>query len=321
MMQIEYLIPIVAFILAAYSVIGNDVIQTLGTFLTSNSDKKWWILWLYASVILAALLIYGWYVHNGDVSYGRLEQIPLPENMALWYLIPPVVLIILTRMGFPVSTTFLILSVFSTQAVIEKMIIKSVLGYGVAFVFAVGLYLLIANKLESKESLQRSGKSTNRKWLIAQWVSTGLLWGQWLIQDFANIYVYLPRKLGVQELIFSLFIILGLMAYLFKTRGGKIQEIVNSKSNTRHIRSATIIDLVYALILYLFANFSNIPMSTTWVFIGILAGREMAISYRLNKHEMKKSRNVIIKDLYKVNVGLVVSVLIAYLIGYLNSNY
>lgn len=321
MMQIEYLIPIVAFILAAYSVIGNDVIQTLGTFLTSNSDKKWWILWLYASVILAILLIYGWYVHNGDVSYGRLEQIPLPEKMAFWYLIPPVVLIFLTRMGFPVSTTFLILSVFSTQTVIEKMIIKSVLGYGVAFVFAVGLYLLIANKLESKKSFQGSGKSTNRKWLIAQWVSTGLLWGQWLIQDFANIYVYLPRKLDIQELIFSLIIILGLMAYLFKTRGGKIQEIVNSKSNTRHIRSATIIDLVYALILFLFANISNIPMSTTWVFIGILAGREMAISYRLNKHEMKKSRNIIIKDLYKVNVGLVVSVLIAYLIGYLNSTY
>lgn len=321
MIQIDLLIPIVAFILAAYSVIGNDVIQTLGTFLTSNSDKKWWILWLYASVILASLLVYGWYVHNGDVSYRRLEQIPLPENMAIWYLIPPVALIILTRMGFPVSTTFLILSVFSSQTVIEKIILKSVLGYAVAFVFAIGLYLLLAKKLETKESLHRSGKAHNKLWLAAQWVSTGLLWGQWLIQDFANIYVYLPRKLGVQELVFSLIIILGLMAYLFKTRGGKIQEIVNSKSNTRHIRSATIIDLVYALILFLFANLSNVPMSTTWVFIGILAGREMAISYRLNKHELKKSRNTIFKDLYKVNVGLVVSVLIAYLIGYLNSNY
>ncbi|WP_228527916.1 hypothetical protein [Pararhodonellum marinum] len=321
MMPLEYLIPIVAFILAAYSVIGNDVIQTLGTFLTSNSDKKWWVLWLYASVILASLLVYGWYVHNGDVSFGRLEQIPLPENMAVWYLIPPLVLIILTRLGFPVSTTFLILSVFSSQTVIEKMIVKSILGYGVAFIFAGALYLLIAKKLESKETLHRSGKKSTRKWLIAQWGSTGLLWGQWLIQDFANIYVYLPRKLGVQELIFSLMVILALMAYLFKTRGGKIQEIVNSKANTRHIRSATIIDLVYALILFLFANLSNLPMSTTWVFIGVLAGREMAISYRLNKRDMKKSGNTIIKDLYKVNVGLVVSVLIAYLIGYLNSNY
>ena len=321
-MHLEVFIPIIAFILAAYSVIGNDVIQTLGTFLTSNSDKKWWVLWLYAAVILGVLLIYGWYANNGDVSYGRLEQIPLPDNMALWYLIPPLALILLTRLGFPVSTTFLILSVFSSQAVIEKMILKSLLGYAVAFVFAAGFYLLVAKKLESKESIFNSGGERNKKrWLAAQWISTGLLWGQWLIQDFANIYVYLPRKLVLEELIFSLIVIVLLMAYLFKTRGGKIQEIVNSKSNTKHIRSATIIDLVYALILYFFANLSNIPMSTTWVFIGILAGREMAINYRLNKGEIKNSRRMILKDLYKVNIGLIVSILIAYLIGHLNSNF
>ncbi len=319
-MHLEYLIPVIAFILAAYAVIGNDVIQTLGTFLTSNKDKSWWILWLYATLILGALLIYGWYQHDGDVSYGRLDQIPLPDNMAAWYLIPPIVLIILTRYGFPVSTTFLILSIFSSQAIIEKMILKSLLGYAVAFVFSFGLYLLISKRLESSESIQRSSKNKNKKrWLIAQWVSTGLLWAQWLIQDFANIFVYLPRKLELTELLFSLLVITILMAYLFKTRGGKIQTIVNSKSNTSHIRSATIIDLVYALILFFFANLSNIPMSTTWVFIGILAGRELAISYRVNKTEIKNSRTMIFKDLYKINVGLVISILIAYLIGYLNT--
>lgn len=319
-MHLEYLIPVIAFILAAYSVIANDVIQTLGTFLISNKDKSWWILWIYATVILATLLIWGWFQHDGDVSYGRLDQIPLPEHMAAWYLIPPIVLIILTRYGFPVSTTFLILSIFSSQAIIEKMILKSLLGYAVAFAFSFGLYIMVAKSLESKESIQRSSKNKNKKkWLIAQWVSTGLLWAQWLIQDFANIFVYLPRKLDLTELIFSLIVITLLMAYLFKTRGGKIQSIVNSKSNTGHIRSATIIDLVYALILYFFANLSNIPMSTTWVFIGILAGRELAITYRINKTELKKSKKMIFKDLYKVNIGLIISILIAYLIGYLNT--
>jgi hypothetical protein len=48
-MQLQQIIPLIAFILATYSVIGNDVIQTLGTFLTSNHKKKWWILWLYAA--------------------------------------------------------------------------------------------------------------------------------------------------------------------------------------------------------------------------------------------------------------------------------
>ncbi len=318
-MHLEYTIPLIAFILATYSVIGNDVIQTLGTFLTSNHKRKWWVLWLYAASILSAVLIYGWYTHQGDVSYGRLDSIPLPENMPVWYIIPPLILIILTRYGLPVSTTFMILSVFSSQAVIEKMILKSVLGYGVAFVFAFGIYYLISKRFESKESISKSVKEkTKKRWLVGQWVSTGLLWSQWLVQDFANLYVYLPRQLSVVELLVSLVIILILMAYLFKNKGGKIQEIVNSKSNTQHIRSATIIDLTYAVVLFVFTELSNVPMSTTWVFIGILAGREIAISYRLNKSEMGVSRKQIFKDLYKINIGLIISVLIAYGIGMLD---
>jgi len=318
-MQLERIIPLVAFVLATYSVIGNDVIQTLGTFLTSNHKKKWWILWLYAASILTLVLVYGWISHSGDVSYGRLDMIPLPENMAYWYIIPPLVLIVLTRLGLPVSTTFMILSVFSSQAVIEKMILKSVLGYAVAFIFAFGVYLLIAKRFESKESISRSEKEKAKNgWLVAQWLSTGLLWSQWLVQDFANLYVYLPRQLTLTELITSLLIILVLMAQLFKSRGGKIQEIVHSKANTRHIRSATFIDLTYAIVLFLFTELSNVPMSTTWVFIGILAGREIAISFRLNKHEIKTSRKQIFRDLYKVNIGLIVSILLAYAIGMLN---
>ncbi len=315
-MHLEHTIPLIAFILATYSVIGNDVIQTLGTFLTSNSKRKWWILWLYAASILSVVLVYGWIKYEGDVSYGRLDLIPLPPIMPIWYLVPPLILIILTRYGLPVSTTFMILSVFSSQAVIEKMIIKSILGYGVAFVFAFVAYLLIAKSFESKESIAKSERVKFKNgWLIAQWLSTGLLWSQWLVQDFANLFVYLPRQLSFTELVVSLIIILILMAYLFKNRGGKIQEIVNLKSNTQHIRSATIIDLTYAIILFVFTELSNVPMSTTWVFIGILAGREIAITYRLNKHEMRASRKQIFKDLYKVNIGLIISVLIAYGVG------
>ena len=40
----EILILYLGFILAAYAVIGNDVIQTLGTFLTSNKKTHWTIL-------------------------------------------------------------------------------------------------------------------------------------------------------------------------------------------------------------------------------------------------------------------------------------
>ena len=33
----------VGFLFAAYAAVANDSIQTLGTFIASNQDKKWWV--------------------------------------------------------------------------------------------------------------------------------------------------------------------------------------------------------------------------------------------------------------------------------------
>ncbi len=314
----ELLIGAIGFVICAYAVIANDVIQTLGTFMASNDKLKWWWLWLFAVSILSATLIYGWYTNSGDVSYGRLLNIPLPSKLEWWYLLVPLTLLIITRIGIPVSTTFMILSVFSTGQIIEKMILKSVYGYALSFVFAVLVYIIISKKLESPLSLEKLDKHSRKHyWLVAQWISTGFLWSQWLIQDFANIFVFLPRKLSASELLMSLCVILVIMAYIFQKRGGKIQEIVNQKSNTENIRSATIIDLIYGIFLFVFGNLNTIPMSTTWVFIGILAGRELAMTYLLNKKKMKNTYIIIAKDFGKVNIGLAVSVVIAFLIQYL----
>ena len=56
----------------------------------------------------------------------------------------------------------------------------------------------------------------------------------------------------------------------------KIQEVVDEKADVVDVRMATIIDLLYAVILYVFKVVSQVPMSTTWVFVGLLAGRELA---------------------------------------------
>ncbi|MFZ5939401.1 MAG: hypothetical protein ACOYXB_02400 [Bacteroidota bacterium] len=312
------LIGVSGFLLAGYSVVGNDVIQTLGTFLTSNGKRHWLILWAYAAVILTGTLLIGWYFNNGDVTYGRLSKIPLPAEMEWYLLLPPVALLVITQLGFPVSTTFLILSIFSTGDVIEKMVIKSVTGYVVAFVFAFLVYLLISRKFESKSAVDKMNvKKQHRFWLVAQWFSTGFLWSQWLIQDFANIYVYLPRSLDPMSMLFSLVVILALLAFIFQRKGGKIQEVVRQKANSANIRSATLIDLTYGIVLYVFTVVNPIPMSTTWTFVGILAGREYAISILLNRHLIKDTYKKIFKDLYKVNIGLIVSVLIVLIIRYL----
>ena len=311
----EKLILIVGFCLSAYSVIANDAIQTLGTFIASNTKRSWFVLWLFAGGLLASTLIVGWFLNSGDVTYGRLTQIHLPELVSWGYLLPPIILLIITHFGLPVSTTFLILSVFSENVLIEKMILKSVLGYSIAFIAALGIYFIIEQFFAKKLSIVKGSK---RKWEIAQWISTGILWVQWLIQDFANIYVFLPRNLSAFELIISLCFMLAVLAFIFFNKGGKIQQVVSQKTDTSSIQSATIIDIVYAVVLFFFTTLNSIPMSTTWVFIGILAGREFALHLKKNKKEISIAGKRVFVDLYRVNLGLIISILITYIINYMN---
>ncbi|WP_147678728.1 hypothetical protein [Algibacter pacificus] len=318
-MDFSTVVIYLGFTLAAYSVVGNDTIQTLGTFLSSNERKKWWVLWLFAGGILATTLVYGYFTHNGDVSYGRLEKYPMPDPFSWYYILPPIILMLLTRTGIPVSTSFLILTFFN-QKNLSDMILKSVSGYAVSFVAAIILYLAISKILEKKFIENPITDRENKIWTALQWCSTGFLWSQWLIQDFANIYVYLPRQLELWQLGFSLIIILGMLAFIIAKKGGAIQGIVKSKTNTVDLRSATLIDFTYGIILFYFKELNNVPMSTTWVFIGILAGREIALNFMLRKNEARRSMfSNLGMDLFKVFIGLVVSVALVYVVKYLAS--
>lgn len=300
------------FIMAGYSVIGNDSIQTLGTFLSSNEERPWWVLWLFAGSILTFTLVYGWMQYGGDVSYGRLEKYPFIEDMSWPYLLPPLVLMLLTRTGIPVSTSFLILTFFKPKGLYD-MTMKSILGYALAFCVAILVWQLITRAFDKKFINNPITSTQKRNWVVLQWLSTGFLWGMWLIQDFANIYVYLPRALTSLEIISSLVILLSLLAFIFYSKGGNIQKIVKAKTNTTDIRSATIIDFTYGIILLFFKEFSNVPMSTTWVFLGLLAGREIAIRYRM---ELDDEPSDVQKAPLAHYAGLALNVIILGLIGY-----
>lgn len=300
------------FIVAGYSAIANDSIQTVGTFISSNQKKPWWVLWLFIGLIFVGTTTYSWGIFDGDVSFQRLSAKGFetaPQSFTFLQIAAPIFLLILTRMKMPVSTTFLLLSCFTTDVTgIEKMLIKSISGYGVAFIGAYAIwFILTQNKLNKFK-----GKA-HPAWNVAQWISSGSLWAVWIMQDAANIAVYLPRSLSIEALIFmNLFIFTGL-GILFYLRGGHIQEVVSKKSDTIDVRPATIIDFVYALILMFFVWVSVIPMSTTWVFIGLLAGRELAMRSKPKKGDLsvKQTFRLIGKDLAYALIGLAVSIALA----------
>jgi hypothetical protein len=58
-------------------------------------------------------------------------------------------------------------------------------------------------------------------------------------------------------------------------------------------------------------------MSTTWIFVGLLAGREMGIVLIQNGYLARSLLNMLFADLGKIFFGLVVSVLLVFFIKYL----
>jgi len=309
-MELSLIYMYVGFLLAAYSVIANDSIQTLGTFLASNKAHfKWYTLWMAASVMLVYTITYGWINYNGDISYGRLTRIPFQEVQ--WYhAMAPAVLLLLTRKGIPVSTTFLVLSAFASFTVLEKVLMKSIVGYGVAAISAYVIWVVLERYINEKKDHPEHVKS----WRVGQWITSGWLWFAWLQHDMANIAVFLPRQLMLGDLLMVLVATVSILGYVFYTGGGRIQEVVINKHGTRFARSSTIINLVYAFILYFFKELNDLPMSTTWVFVGLLTGRELAISSVIENYRFKYVFPIIAKDFGKMMFGLGASVAIVLII-------
>ncbi len=383
------------FWLAAYAVIGNDAVQTLMTYIHSNSDvpRKYLFSWV-AAVLL--WVIWYWYLTQwGDISYGRLEAKGYAVFDVQWYVaIFPLILVFLTRFrGIPVSTSLLMLSIFSTTLLFEKIVMKSALWYLVAFLAAFVMWLIVEYIL--KQATKQTGKvfsfwammlkaaiaaavimfalwyaiipviqslfpameipafsnfqimlysfvaflftlgilyeskaddSVSRSsvfWRIAQTFTTALLFGTWLMHDMVNIAVFLPRWFDLEVmLLISVLFILGL-AYTFHINGWPVGNIVTRKTSTNEIIAATMIDLVYFVVLLIFKEWSNIPMSTTWVFVWLLAGRQFAIRAvnRIDVVQWPGRMNLAFKeswkDFSKIMVGLGISVVALIVVRYL----
>ncbi|MEX2593741.1 MAG: hypothetical protein WD426_13290 [Anditalea sp.] len=305
------------FLFAAYAAVANDSIQSLGTFIESNKEKKWWILWLFTGTIFIATVTFSWVYFDGDVTYQRLlnsdgtTDYPHPENFSFFQIIAPLVLLILTRLRMPVSTTFLMLSVFSASSEgITQMIGKSLSGYVMAFLLS--FFVWYTGYSFIKKYFKK--RKMHIGWTVVQWAVSGSLWAVWVMQDGANIAVFLPRQLNlVQFLIFTLTIFAGL-GLLYYLRGDKIQKVVSEKVRIADIRAATLVDFTYVILLIYKLFISTVPMSTTWVFLGVMGGREIAINLARRKKGRKhrfRALRMTLKDFGYALIGLIISVALA----------
>lgn len=305
-----------AFLLAGYSAIANDSIQTIGTFISSNGHQKWYWLWLFMGSILVITLTYSFVINDGDVSYQRLNTPGLdvaPASFEFLQVAAPIILLILTRLRMPVSTSILLLSAFSTKSSsIGSILMKSFTGYILAFFVAIIVWVLITRWLEKKVKNKAAGKW----WTPFQWITSGTLWAVWIMQDVSNIAVVLPRQLELWEFIIMAGYLFAGLGVLFYLKGDKIQGIVNEKADVTDVRAATIVDIVYTALLFYLKVISTIPISTTWVFLGLLGGREIAINMMKTNPArrvkgIQKALGLVKKDAIYAGIGLLVSIILA----------
>lgn len=301
----ELIIAWLGFTMATYSVMANDApAQVLGTLIASHPDKKR-RLWFGCSVLMLVAILTSWFSYDGGIDFGRLARIDRPP-LEWFYLLGPIALLILTRLGMPVSTSFMMLSMFTLTAndgVLEQIISKSAGGYGLAFMVALTVWF--AGRSYGETFLK---KPINYKfWRPAQYCTTSLLWWFWLTHDLANISVFLPRSLSVTELVIVCVMMVAALGLIFRDSGGRVHSFVfRDEGDDMDLRVATCIDGIYAFLLYFFKEWNNLPMSTTWVFIGLMAGRELGRA--IGTKRIREAGGIVAVRLGVLILGAVISI-------------
>jgi len=127
----------------------------------------------------------------------------------------------------------------------------------------------------------------------------------------SNIAVFLPRSLNGGEVTAVCLLIVAGLGIMLVQGGEKIQKVVDSKSRVKDVPEATLVDFLFAIVLFVFKMISKIPMSTTWCFVGLLAGREIAFAIRkIGDSTFKNSFKMSAKDLSAVILGFVISLIV-----------
>ena len=91
----------VGFLFASYSVVANDSIQTLGTFLSANKERSTWTLWFFVAGLLLATTGFSWLEYGGDVTFQRLSSKGFetaPTEFTFLQVAAPLFLLVLTRL-------------------------------------------------------------------------------------------------------------------------------------------------------------------------------------------------------------------------------
>lgn len=295
--------------ITCYTLIANNYIQSIGTFIINNKIKfKSNLIFITLSFTLSTLI--SWLIFDGNIDYNLLNNIEYKKNLAIAMIFIPLLLNVFTKYGIPVSATFLVIPLFSDSNTLNTMLIKTTTSYFLAFMVSFFIWNFIKKHFNH---LMKMDAKPNLFWNIMEYVTTSLVWIAWNMLNICVFVVFVDRKFNIYELIAVSLIVLVVLYIIMTGNNKQIEEIINEKNETENKKSIAVFNLVFALILIYIEFFSNVPLTTTWVFLGLLAGKDLSDSFSENiifsNSKTKKSILKIIKDLHKAIVGIVFSLI------------
>lgn len=290
--------------LSVFSVIENSSFQIFGTFLTSNKNKSVFQIFIFIFAIFFVTLLFEWTTNGGRLDFDRLVNINYSENIDFRSVLAPLLLFFLTYKKIPVSTTFILLSGFATKHTVDSMLTKTATSYLVSFVFGYYIWYKLDKLLNGKISDFDNDKI--KKWENIQIISNIGLIIFWIMSNNSNLVVSLPRTFNILYfLIYILFCAISVFYVVF-SRGGKIQSIIDAKNGLDNPKTNSILNIAFSLIIFMFQYINTTPVATTWSFVGLLSGRELALSMKSNG--VKRITLIkILRDLSVLIYGLLIT--------------
>lgn len=308
-------------VLVIFSIMSNDSIQTIGTYLATHENEKWYKLFFLIGSMFTFVIVTSWILYKGELHFGILNKIHYEEEFNISYFLAPLFLLLLNTNGIPSSSTFLILSLFSNGSNIFSMLSKTIFSYVVSFTFACYVWYVVLKKFKH---LVFKEHNYSNLWEAIQKITTFVLICTWLMSNLANMVVFLPRTLCIHTLCLFLFIFLYILIIILRNKGGRLQEIINKKHDAKNVKVSIITNLNYSIILIFFKYVSNIPISTTFVLLGVLAAKEVMttllsddIGFFSIKRRYKECLVIILNDLRKGFLGIGISLCFIKLINIL----
>lgn len=316
------------------AITSNDFPQTFASYQATQSNtvlNKIFNILVFGAVLWTVHSLFYFYFEPGEIHCFKLDGYPEAQSFTLVQALTPILVIIASRFRFPLSTSFAVLTVFSVTSansfeLTSKMIVKSLNGYVIAYICAVAIWLLVVLLERYLKKKGLIGESSwlaqsapgrfmmhDQLWKILQLITTMSLWAVWLMQDTANSAVFLPRQLPLWLFLIAVSIYMIALTVILWREGGEMQGAVEEHHPIPDAKSATLVDAVYAVILFVFLVLSNTPMSTTFVFFGLLAGRHTVLNRVRSQGSIKSSLWLAFKYFFKSSAAMVSALILAVL--------